>query len=260
MKSHLILIKLGGSTLDNTESIRQLAHRCQFFRAKGYPLILVHGGGKAINRVLELQQLQSSFIDGLRVTTPEMMDVIEMVLSGRVNKMIVRMLNAAGLSAFGLSGVDNQLLQCSPINSQLGRVGRINHINPTLIQTLLATQQNAHLGIIPVISPVGVDEHGQALNINADWAACELAVRLPAKQLIYLTDTPGIYDGDQQPLARVNRQQLFELITKKIVTGGMLAKVNAVIHALDQGVNPVRICSALPSESGGGALCTLCVP
>jgi acetylglutamate kinase len=258
MNQQLIFIKLGGSILDCADGVKQLGAECQLLRAAGKILALVHGGGKAINNALQAQQIQSTFINGLRVTTPEMMDIIEMVLSGQVNKMIVRMFNVVGAPAFGISGADNQLLECSPLDEQLGSVGHIERINTVWMQNLLTMQH------IPVISPVGVNSDGQALNINADWAASRLASDLGIKKLIYLTDTEGIYDRDQRLFTQLNCSQLQALIDNQIVTGGMLAKVKSVIHALSHGVeevhiiggrNPKNLCTALLTASCIGTLC-----
>ena len=262
--NNLIFIKLGGSILDSADLVKQLGAECQLLRAAGKILALVHGGGKAINHALQAQQIQSTFINGLRVTTPRMMDIIEMVLSGQVNKMIVRMFNVVGAPALGISGADNQLLQCSPLDEQLGSVGRIEQINSVLMHNLLTLQRGNNTGVIPVISPVGVNSDGQALNVNADWAASRLASDLGIKKLIYLTDTEGIYDRDQCLFSQLNRLQLQALVDNQVVTGGMLAKVKSVIHALSHGVeqvhiicgkNPKNLCEALLTESEVGTLC-----
>ena len=264
-KGSSILIKLGGSILDDPDLVKQLCDDLSLLRAAGIAIVIVHGGGKAINKALTTYQMPSTFIDGLRITTKDMMDIIEMVLSGHVNKMLVRMLNAANVNALGFSGADNKLLQCSYLNKQLGFVGNIEAINNSLIHTLLATQSNTDTGIIPVISPVGIDAHGQALNINADWAASHLACSLQFKKLIYLTDEPGIYDSNKNILSTLSINQLQALIEEKTVSGGMLIKVKTIIHALKNGIEHVHIIngkqkntliSELFTKQGIGTICT----
>lgn len=258
-----ILIKIGGSLLEDAELVQQLCHDLSLLRAVGLQLILVHGGGKAINQALDQYNIQSEFIDGLRVTTPEAMNVIEMVIAGKVNSMLVRTLNGMGVKAQGISGSDNNLLLCDRWDELHGCVGKIKKINPSHIEEIVQ-QQLMGSGSIPVIAPIGVTETGEALNINADWAAASLACALGAFKLIYLTDEPGIYDKKGQSLSEVSNEEIEQLIADKVVTGGMLTKVKTIQQALANGFNQIHIISGkekhgliqeLFTETGIGTIC-----
>lgn len=259
-----MLIKIGGSVLEEAENIRRIAEDCQCALEAGIPLTIVHGGGKAITRALAAQKISSAFIDGLRITTAAMMDVIEMVLSGQINKKLVRIFNSMGIPAWGLSGADAQLLLCSQLNSYLGRVGRIEKINIPFLEQLMALRQQGKI-TIPIIAPIGVDHKGEALNINADWAASSLAVELGLKTLIFLTDTQGIY-CEGLPMPQLNRSDLRRLIEKSQISGGMLAKVNATLHALNNGVEQVHIVNGHQTQAithalnFSAAIGTVCLP
>lgn len=259
-----ILIKLGGSILNDPQLVKQLCHDISLLQVANIRFVLVHGGGKAINEVLDVYNIASVFQDGLRVTTDAMMDLIEMVLCGRVNQMLVRTLNAVGFAAIGLSGTDHRLFQCDYFNAEYGRVGKIIQVNTDVIIHYLTSQNNKQGGIIPVIAPVGIHENGEALNINADFAASECAVALGVKKIIYLTDQNGIYDDNKNIYSQLSLVHLQELIDNCVVTDGMLAKVNAIINALEQGVTQVHIINGnykhallteLLTDTGIGTVC-----
>lgn len=259
-----MLIKLGGSILDCPERMKTLCEDLKCLRAAGIALVIVHGGSKAIEQALNAYQLTWEFHQGQRVTTPEMMTVIEMVLSGQVNKQLVRQLNQLNVKAMGFSGVDNRLLLCEQASEQLGLVGAIKQVNTQWIQSFLEDQlANPHGGMIPVISPVGVDAQGQSLNVNADWAASEIATALGVDKLVYLTDQEGIYHGEKL-LSECSSSKLNSLIDANIVQGGMLTKVKTILDAINQGIQQIHILGAkrdhvlideIFTDAGVGTLC-----
>lgn len=259
-----ILIKLGGSVLDDQALINDLCMDFSLLRAAGISLVVVHGGSRAIEQQLNLNQIESTFVDGLRVTTPEMINIIEMVLCGNINRNLVRHLNASGVSAIGLSGTDNWMLQCERISHELGEVGKITQIDTTLIDRCLDDQQHRFLGHIPVIAPLGVDKNGNALNVNADWAATVIAQALNIDKLIYLTDQTGIYDDKGECISTINHQGLQQLIDTEVVKEGMLTKVRTIMDALEAGMEYIHIINAkkphslieeLFTDKGIGTLC-----
>lgn len=259
-----ILIKLGGSVLDSQALINQLCDDFSLLRAANISLVIVHGGSKAIEEQLTLNNIKSHFKDGLRVTTPEMMRIIEMVLCGQINRNLVRNINTAGVAAVGLSGSDNWMLRCQRINSELGEVGKVIKVDTTLIERCLNDQSFRLLGHIPVIAPIGIDEKGLALNVNADWAATIIAQALNIDKLVYLSDQSGIYDENRERISEIDRQGLQDLIDNGIVKDGMLTKVRTIIDALDCGLTNIHIINAkephslieeLFTDAGIGTLC-----
>ena len=259
-----ILIKLGGSVLDDQSLIKSLCEDFSLLRAAGISLVVVHGGSRAIEEQLKLNAIQSEFKEGLRVTTPEMIHIIEMVLCGQINRNLVRNLNASGVSAVGLSGTDNWMLRCERMHADLGEVGKITHVDTTLVERCLQDQQQRFLGHIPIVAPLGVDDTGNALNVNADWAATIIAQALNIDKLIYLTDQTGIYDAQKQCVSVIDRQGMQELITTGVVKDGMLTKVRTIMDALDCGLENIHIINAkrphslieeLFTETGIGTLC-----
>jgi acetylglutamate kinase len=235
-----VLIKLGGSVLNDQTAIKNLCSDLTLLKHMGIKLFLVHGGSKAINEQLAINHISSTFINGLRVTSPAAMNIIEMVLCGHVNPLLVRMLNHMGLPTLGLSGVDNQLLQCTTLDPSYGCVGHIEHINTRYLAKLLAQQDDVDAPI-PVIAPIGVNAQGNAMNINADVAASALAIALQANKLIFVTDQTGIYNHKGEIYSELFDTELAALIANKVVTGGMLSKVNAILAALQAGINNIHI-------------------
>ncbi len=258
-----ILIKLGGSALQDEKLVERLCEDLSLIRSVGVRLVLVHGGGPAINAELTLRGITWEFFEGQRITSPEMMDVIEMTLGGRVNRRIVRTLNHAGVPAVGLSGTDASTLFCKKQNDKLGQVGEIVSVNPQIIEAILATQKGG-VGAIPVIAPTGFGKKGEAYNINADWAAARIAEALKIEKLIFLTDQDGILGADKKLLPELDAGELEALIDTQVVQGGMLAKVRTVQHALKHGVSQVHILNAkrphglieeLFTDQGVGTVC-----
>ncbi|STX51443.1 Acetylglutamate kinase [Legionella busanensis] len=256
--SKLILIKIGGSILHDPNSVSALIRDIKAILTSGYQIVLVHGGSKAINEALQMYGIESKFIEGLRVTSSAAIKVIEMVLCGQVNQMLVRMLNQMGIKAAGLSGAQNHMLQCNYLDKKYGFVGEVKQVNSQDISHLLANQ------ITPVIATIGVDDIGHAVNINGDMAAYHLASALAVDKLIYLTDQDGIYNNDGQLLRILSENNLHELVKNAIVSNGMLVKVKAILKALqcnlDQvmianGMQPYSLINAILKQHNPGTLC-----
>ena len=231
---NVIVIKCGGSVLHELSpafftSVRQL-------RRSGIDVVIVHGGGPDIGQLLHALNIPSEFVNGLRKTTKEVLHVVEMVLNGKVNKTLVSLLQTNDIRAVGLSGVDDKLLQANPIDVQtLGYVGEVVHVRAHIIHTLL---RHAY---VPVIAPIGVDEHGQTYNINADTAAAAVAQALSADKLVFVTDVAGILN-DGEVVKEATAQMVEAMIADGTISGGMIPKVKAALHALHS-VNEVAIVS-----------------
>lgn len=260
-----VLIKLGGAALQDEGLVAALCEDLSLIRGAGVNVVLVHGGGPAINAELERRGIAWTFMDGLRVTTPEMMEVIEMVLCGKVNRRIVRTLNRSSVRAIGLSGSDARTLFCKPMKKELGLVGEVTDVRPAAIEAILRTQDEG-IGTIPVIAPIGIGENGQAYNINADWAAVRIAEALDIDKVLFLTDQEGILGADGKLIGELDAGELEVLIEEGVVKGGMLAKVSTVLHALKNGVKDIHIFNArrphglleeLFTDQGVGTVCRL---
>ncbi len=234
-----VVVKYGGAAMVQAD-LREAVYRDLVLLASvGVQPVVVHGGGPEINEWLGRLNIAPEFRDGLRVTTPETMDVVEMVLTGRVNKHIVNGLNAVGGRAVGLCGSDGSLVRARPYGSgDHGLVGDVQAVNPAVLFPLLDA------GYIPVISSVAADREGQAHNINADTVAGELAAALQAEKLILLTDTAGILRERSDPGSLIRQVSLAEarqLIAEGVVNGGMTPKTECCIRALAQGVGAAHI-------------------
>ena len=235
------LIKLGGTLLDAPELRASLAAQIAEQSRRGVEMVVVHGGGKQMTRFLAERGVESRFVNGLRVTTPETMDAGLKVLAGSVNQELVAALIAAGLRAVGLSGVDGNLVEAEPMDPALGLVGRIRRTNPALLDLLLSQS------FLPVVACVGGDGRGQMYNVNADQMAAACAAGWRADRLIFLTDIAGVLDtaGAVQPVLTAGHCS--RLIAEGVATGGMHAKLNAATAALDEGVAEIDIApGALP--------------
>jgi acetylglutamate kinase len=255
MNNDCVLIKLGGSILSEPNLIKKICNQLKLIKASGASIILVHGGAKAVDKMLKIHNISSTSHEGLRITTDEMIDIIEMVLCGHVNKMLIRALNAAGLAAVGLSGSDDNLLQCELLSAMHGKVGKVKKVNARILQYFLATQKDDGKGIIPVVAPTGADVHGNALNVNADWSAVHIALALKIKKIIFLTDQNGIYDENKQIIPALDKTDLEKMIQTQVIKDGMLVKANAIIYALKHGINNIHIMNANMFETGTGTLC-----
>ncbi len=234
-----IVIKYGGSAMSQNNLKEAIFRDIALLSSVGAQLVIVHGGGPEINQWLERLDIKSEFLDGLLVTDKETMDIVEMVLVGRVNKQIVNGINQVGASSVGLCGIDGDLIQARQFNNgSHGLVGEVSKVNINVIEPLLSK------GYIPVISSVAASSNGSSLNINADTVAGEVAAALGAEKLILLTDTLGILQKENDPsslIKHLNLSEARELIDKKIVNGGMLPKTECCIRALAQGVAATHI-------------------
>ncbi len=239
----VMVIKYGGAAMVQQELQTIVLRDIVFLASLGIKPVVVHGGGPEINHWLDRLEIPTQFVGGLRVTDGSTMDVVEMVLVGRVNKQLVEMINQAGGQAVGLCGRDGSILRARPyvhLKSQpdIGFVGDIAKVNPRLLLSLLKE------GYIPVLSTVASDESGQAYNINADTAAGEIAAALEAEKLILLTDTPGLLQDRQDPESLIpclDIQTARDLIESGTVSGGMIPKLQCCIRALAQGVRAAHI-------------------
>ena len=234
-----IVIKYGGAAMKDGKLKAGVIRDIVFLSCVGVRPIVVHGGGPEINIWLNKLGIEAQFKDGLRVTDADTMDVVEMVLVGRVNKQLVSLINQAGGSAVGLCGKDGDLVQARPVGKEgVGFVGEVSSVDTGLIESLINN------GYVPVISSVAADENGQAYNINADTFAGEIAAALQAEKLILLTDTPGILEDYHDPstlLTKLDIQKARDLIDRGIVSGGMIPKVNCCVRSLAQGVRAAHI-------------------
>jgi acetylglutamate kinase len=230
-----VLVKLGGTLLDARESRDRLAAQIAAARAGGLELVVVHGGGKQMTRYLAERGIESRFVHGLRVTTPETLDAVLKIFAGSVNHELVASLNRAGALAVGLSGIDAFLAEAEPMDPALGAVGRVTRSSPALLDLLTGN------GYLPVVACVAGDRRGQVYNVNADQMAVACAAALRASQLIFLTDVDGVLDQSRQVRSVLTVSESERLIAEGVATGGMQAKLNAALTALRGGVEQVRI-------------------
>jgi acetylglutamate kinase len=229
------LVKLGGTLLDNADSRDRLAGEIAAARAGGVEVAVVHGGGKQMTRYLAERGVESRFVNGLRVTTPETVDALLKVFAGTVNHELVAAVNRAGAKAVGLSGIDALLVEAEQMDPALGAVGRVTKSNAALLELLTAN------GYVPVVACVAGGREGQIYNVNADQMASACAVGFRAEQLIFLTDVEGVLDGDKRVRPTLTSAESEQLIADGVATGGMQAKLNAALAALNGGVAQVRI-------------------
>ena len=234
-----VVIKYGGAAMKEDTLKDKVIRDIVFLSCVGIRVVVVHGGGPEINSWLEKLKIEPQFKDGLRVTDAKTMEVVEMVLVGRVNKELVSLINQAGGQAVGLCGKDANLITARPIDqADVGFVGEVAGINTNLLESLLEN------GYVPVVSSVAADETGQSYNINADTVAGELAAALGAEKMILLTDTAGILQNYKDPstlLTKLDIQQARELIREGVVGGGMIPKVSCCVRSLAQGVRAAHI-------------------
>lgn len=235
-----IVIKLGGSSLENPGTVQELVALTSGYRKNNYDVILVHGGGPAINQELTRRGIEWKFINGQRQTTAEMMDVIEEVLAKKINSMLVSLLVAADIPAVGISGVQDKTLLCTQANAELMQVGKIETVNTEALEKILRLEFSP----TPVIAPLGVDLENEKYNINADWAAAKIAIALQADKLIFLTDQNGILDQHKQLVHQVTPQLIHKMIEAEVISGGMYTKVMTMMTALESGIQQVRVLNA----------------
>ncbi len=238
MKKQSLVIKCGGSTLAQLpDSFYVDMGKLQL---SGIIPVIVHGGGPAINETLLRFNIESTFVNGLRKTSPEVLQVVEMVLGGQINKQIVRRIQSFGAMAVGLSGIDGRLIQAKPVSNadEIGFVGEVIGVNAELIQGIV------EMGYMPVIAPLGIGEDGQSFNINADTAAGAVASHLGAERLVVVTDVPGIMkivDGERVVLPTITVAEIEQMIDSGDIYGGMIPKVRAAVQCIQGQVHEVII-------------------
>lgn len=236
----IIVVKYGGSAMSNEELQKNVIKDVTLLKLVGFKPIIVHGGGKEISKWVEKSGKEAKFINGLRVTDAETMEIAEMVL-GKVNKNLVRMVEELGVKAVGLSGKDGQMLTVEKKLSggqDIGFVGNVTEVNPKIIYDLL---ENDYL---PIVSPIGLGENFDTYNINADDAACAIAKAVGADKLVFLTDIEGLYkdiNDKDSFISRIKASEADKLISDGIIGGGMLPKLNNCTDAIKNGVNRVHI-------------------
>ncbi|MGL5042059.1 MAG: acetylglutamate kinase [Culicoidibacterales bacterium] len=230
-----VVIKYGGNAMQSPETIASIMKDVVLLSQVGIKIVLVHGGGPDISQTLTQMQLESHFVDGLRYTDKQTLEVAQMVLAGKNNKNLVNHINLVGGLAVGICGIDGKLIEAHKIKGKTdyGYVGEITKINQTVIEHLLAG------GFIPVIAPLGTDELGNVYNINADTAASSIAAKLGAENLIMMTDIPGILrdkNDDTSLISQIQVSEVGALIQEGVVSGGMLPKIDSCVHAIREGV------------------------
>lgn len=232
-----VCIKIGGATIDAAGLLQELGQAVAALRSAAFPII-VHGGGKDITRMLGLLDKEFTFVEGMRVTDAEMVSIVQMVLSGDVNKRIVNALQREGVAALGISGVDAGLFEASKMlirGHDIGFVGKIDKVSPGIIELC---RQNR---LVPVVSPISRDGEGNVYNVNADLAASELAMALTADDLIFVSDVSGVM-VDDAVVGEIRTADIEGLISRGHVTGGMIPKLRSAAEAVHRGVKRVHIC------------------
>jgi acetylglutamate kinase len=239
-----IVVKFGGNAMSEEELKAGFAHDVVLLKLVGMNPVVVHGGGPQIEQMLARLGKKGEFVQGMRVTDAETMDVVEMVLGGQVNKEVVELINQAGGKAVGLTGQDGAFIRARKMllpstkengNIDLGQVGEIESIDPAVIEALETG------GFIPVVAPIGTGADGTTYNINADLVAGKLAEILKAEKLVVLTNTPGVLDKQGKLLTGLTPKKIDELVQKGVISGGMLPKIGSALDAARNGVKSVHI-------------------
>jgi acetylglutamate kinase len=231
----IVVIKFGGNAMGDSDAMASFARDIVLMRQVGVNPVIVHGGGPMINDLLGKLGITSDWVRGKRVTDAATIEVVEMVLSGLVNKRIVQAINDEGGRAVGLSGKDANLIVCDPDDPELGFVGRPVEINPGVLQTLF------NAGIIPVVAPIGTGREGETFNINGDTAAGAIAGALRADRLLLLTDVEGVKDADGSVITDMRPNQVRALTEAGVIAGGMIPKTETALAAIEEGVRAVVI-------------------
>lgn len=235
-----MVVKYGGSAMQNDKLKDSVMEDIILMSYVGINVVLVHGGGKEINKFLDKLNIKKEFINGLRYTDKDTMEVVKMVLIGKVNKDLVSKINSKGGNAIGICGIDGNMILCDELESEidLGFVGKIKKVNTKVVNDCLKG------GYISVIASVGVSEDGYAYNINADLAASAIAKELKAEKLILLTDVPGLLKEpcmDETIISEVKKEEIHTLFEDGTISGGMIPKINSCLDALENGVKRVHI-------------------
>ncbi|MBQ8887717.1 MAG: acetylglutamate kinase [Candidatus Gastranaerophilales bacterium] len=245
----IVVVKYGGSAMTDEKIKESTISDIAFMKMVGIKPVIVHGGGPEINAQLKLSNIEPNFVNGIRVTDEKTMKTVEMVLSGQINKSIVSEFQKNNTKAVGISGKDGLLIEAvkkTEGNVDFGFVGDIKDVNPEIINSLIEND------FIPVISPVGGDKDGNTYNINADVAAVEIAIKLNAAKLVFLTDIEGIRMDENNPdslISKIKPQAALDLIKKGNIKGGMIPKTECCVKAVQNGVDSVHIINGKISHS-----------
>ena len=234
----VVVVKYGGNAMINEQLRQQVMEDIVLLQLIGVKVVLVHGGGPEISELMGKLGKKAEFVDGLRVTDKETVDIVQMVLAGRVNKTLVNLLEAKGGRAIGLSGLDGRLIECKMKDERLGYVGSVTKINIAPVTDLLEK------GYIPVVSTIGCDSEGNTYNINGDTAAAYIAGALGAERLIMMTDIAGVLRDKNDPSTLIPEMTISEAVTlfeQNVIAGGMIPKVECCIDAIHRGVERVII-------------------
>ncbi len=242
LRNKTVVIKYGGNAMTDENAVTSIMQDVATLKIVGCNPVLVHGGGPEINNMLKRLGIESKFSGGLRITDKETMEVVQMVLGGKINKNISSRLNTLGVKAVGLCGKDGNLLFVEKLPPQngvdLGYVGNIKSVNTELITKLCED------GYIPVISSIGVDDKGESYNINADTAASEIAAELNAEKLLFLTDIDGLRKSEKDPdtlISEISVQEIYKMIERGEISGGMIPKAMACVTGVENGIKKVHI-------------------
>jgi len=230
-----VVIKLGGHAMGSDEALRGFARDVALMSQVGVNPVIVHGGGPAINQMLDRLGIRSDFVGGRRVTDAAVMEVVEMVLGGLINQRIVAAINAEGGRAVGLSGKDANLMVCREADPALGRVGVPDRMDTGVLRTLFGAS------MIPVIAPLGIGPQGESYNVNADTAAGAIAGALHARRLLLLTDVEGVKDQGGHVVTELTAAQIRRMTAEGVIAGGMIPKTETALKALDAGVRAAVI-------------------
>ncbi|WP_353533885.1 acetylglutamate kinase [Cognatishimia sp. WU-CL00825] len=231
----IVVVKLGGHAMSSDDAMDEFARDVVLMQMVGIHPVVVHGGGPMINAMLDRLEIKSDFVNGKRVTDAATVEVVEMVLSGRVNKRIVQAINAQGGKAVGLSGKDANLITCDQTNPDLGFVGTPTEMDPEILHDMFAKNT------IPVIAPLGAGRNGETFNINGDTAAGAIASALNADRLLLLTDVPGVKGENGDVMTELKAQQIRDMIASGVIAGGMIPKTETALSAIEGGVRAVVI-------------------
>jgi acetylglutamate kinase len=231
----IVVVKFGGNAMGDDDAMASFARDIVLLRQVGVNPVVVHGGGPMINEMLAKLGITSHFVNGKRVTDAATVEVVEMVLSGRVNKRIVQAINGQGGKAVGLSGKDAGLITCDPADPELGFVGDPTEVNPDVLRNLFEAK------MIPVVAPLGAGRNGETYNINGDTAAGAIAVALKADRLLLLTDVAGVKDASGQVVTALSAAEVEAMTASGVIAGGMIPKTETALHAVRGGVRACTI-------------------
>ena len=253
----IVVIKLGGHAMGSDEAMDSFARDIVLMQQVGVNPVIVHGGGPMINAMLDQLQIKSDFVNGKRVTDQATVEVVEMVLSGLVNKRIVQAINRQGGRGVGLSGKDANLMVCEQTNPELGFVGTPTELDATLLHNLFEND------MIPVIAPLGAGREGETFNVNGDTAAGAIAAALKADRLLLLTDVSGVKNAEGEVVTELSAAQIRQMTAEGVIAGGMIPKTETVLNAIEGGDRAVVILDGrapnavlleLFTEHGAGSL------